>query len=161
MVVSLFEETIFRGALLRGLQNKSNALTAIITTSAVYAAVHFIDYQDPAMGESINMLTAPAQFLSVYSRLVTSENYDAFLSLFMLGILLGVIRIRTDSIIQCIGIHAGLVAGIKIFRFLLEHKPENQFEFMVSSYDYRLGFMALIWLSLATLIYYFCLVKNN
>jgi len=151
IVVALFEETVFRGALQQGLMKKTNAATAIITLSIIYAAVHFIDYQQAA---TIDWLTAPAQFLPAYSQLITAETFDAFLSLFVLGLLLGLIRLRTGNIIQCIGLHAGIVAGVKGFRFFLEYVPENEFNFLVSSHDNRLGLAALVLLGLATLAYY-------
>jgi membrane protease YdiL (CAAX protease family) len=152
LAVAVFEETVFRGALQQGLMTKTNAITAIITISIIYAAVHFIDYREP---ESINWLSAPQQFWSAYSQLITADNYDAFLSLFALGLLLGLIRLRTGHIILCIGLHAGIVAGVKAFRFFLEYNPENEFDFLVSSYDNRLGFAALFLLGLITVSYYF------
>lgn len=153
--VALFEETVFRGALLAGLQKKAGAAVAIISVSIIYAAVHFIHYQEPQSDAAIGWLTAPGQFLAAYSRLITADTLDAFLSLWMLGLLLGLIRIRTGNIIQCIGVHAGLVAGIKLFRFFTTYNPGTRYDYLVSSYDHRLGYLALLLLALATVVYYF------
>lgn len=153
--VALFEETVFRGALLAGLQKKAGAAVGIISVSIIYAAVHFIHYEDPSPTATIDWLTAPGQFLAAYSRLITADTLDAFLSLWMLGLLLGLIRIRTGNIIQCIGVHAGLVAGIKLFRFFTAYNPGSRYDFLVSSYDHRLGYIALLLLALATVMYYF------
>jgi len=152
LAVALFEEIVFRGALQQGLIKKSNPATAIIAISIIYAAVHFIDYRESA---SLDWLTAPTQFWSAYSHLITVETVDAFLSLFVLGLLLGLIRMRSGHIIQCIGLHAGIVAGVKAFRFFLEYNPDNGFNFLVSSYDNRLGIMALFLLGLTTFAYHF------
>ncbi len=154
VAVALFEETLFRGALLQGLRKQTNTNTALITISLVYAAVHFIHYPQPAAGETIGWLTAPQSFLPAYSSVISTETLDAFLSLFVLGLLFGLIRIRTSNIIQCIGLHAGLVAGIKLFRFFTEYKPDNAHAYLVSSYDYRLGYLALIWLIIVTAGYF-------
>jgi membrane protease YdiL (CAAX protease family) len=151
LAVAVFEETVFRGALQQGLMKKSNTATAIITISIIYAAVHFIDYREPA---SLDWLTAPTQFMSAYSHLINVETLDAFLSLFVLGLLLGLIRLRTRHIIQCIGLHAGIVAGVKAFRFFLEYNPDNGFNFLISSYDNRLGYLALGLLGVTTIAYY-------
>jgi len=151
MAVAMFEETVFRGALQQGLTKKTGAVTALVTISIIYAAVHFIDYREP---ETIGWLTAPQQFWTAYSHLVTPDNIDAFFSLFALGLLLGLIRLRSGNIIQCIGLHAGLVAGIKLFRFFFEYNPANEHGYLVSSYDYRLGYMALMLIGLITIAYY-------
>ena len=150
LAVGVFEETMFRGALQQGLAKQTRPSTALVTISMIYAAVHFIDYREPAGVDSIGWLTAAGQFSSAYSHLVTPETIDAFLSLFVLGMLLGLVRMRTGNIIQCIGLHAGLVAGVKLFRFFTEYRPDNSYNYLVSSYDYRLGYLALIWLILIT-----------
>ena len=123
VIVALFEETVFRGALLQGLYKKSSAPLAIIITSLAYSWVHFIQFDLPSGPNSIGFLSAPTHFISAYTDFLFDEKMDAFLSLFILGVLLGMIRIRQGSIISCIGLHAGLVAGIKIFRYLAEYQP--------------------------------------
>jgi len=150
LAVALFEETVFRGALLRGLAEKTGTLTALITTSLLYAAVHFIDYREP---DTIGWLSAVQQLPAAFSQLISAASPDAFLSLLVLGLLLGIIRIRTGNIIHCIGLHAGLVAGVKLFRFFLEYNPAGRYGFLVSGYDYRLGYMSLAVLGLATIGY--------
>jgi len=161
ITVSVFEETVFRGALLQGLYKNTNASVAIVLTSIVYALVHFINYPDIADGEVIYFFTALSQFIPAYSNLVNIENYDAFLALFILGVLFGMIRIRTDNIIQCIFLHAGLVAGIKLFRYFLVYTPNSTYDFFVSSHDHRLGFMALVWIAMATALYYLFIFRKS
>ncbi|MEX2365679.1 MAG: CPBP family intramembrane glutamic endopeptidase, partial [Pseudohongiellaceae bacterium] len=160
IAVALFEETVFRGALLRGLARQSGPLTALLATSIIYAAVHFIYFETPVAGGT-DWLTAPRQFLPAYSQFITPEKIDAFLSLCMLGILLGLIRLKTGNIIQSIGLHAGLVAGIKLFRFFTLYNPDNRYSYLVSSHDYRLGIMALLLLTAVTVIYYLYYYRNN
>lgn len=152
--VALFEETVFRGALLQGLRKQTSTNTALIIISLIYAAVHFIQYPQPAAGEAIDWLTAPLLFIPAYASLISTDTLDAFLSLFVLGLLFGLVRIRTGNIIQCIGLHAGLVAGIKLFRFFTEYTPDNAYHYLVSSYDYRLGWLALFWLLIVTAGYF-------
>jgi uncharacterized protein len=153
LAVGLFEETLFRGALLQGLRKQAGMNKALVTISLVYAAVHFIHYQDLSTGIAITWLSAPAQFVDVYSGVITIDGLDAFLSLFMLGTLLGLIRLHTGNIIQCIGLHAGLVAGIKLFRYFTEYRPDNSYDYLVG-HDHRLGWLAFVWLLTVTAGYF-------
>lgn len=153
LAVGLFEETLFRGALLRGLQARSNSILAVLATSLVYAAVHFIGYTEPPPGATIGWLTAPAEFIPAYSGVLTGGNYDAFLALALLGVLLGMLRVKSGNILQCIALHAGIVAGIKVFRFVAQYQPDNAYNYLVNPHDYRLGFAAVGVLVLALLVY--------
>lgn len=155
LFVAIFEETVFRGALLQGLYKKLSAPLAIIITSLAYSWVHFIQFDVPPGSDNITLFTAPTNFISAYTDFLFDGKMDAFLSLFVLGILLGMIRVKQGNIINCIGLHAGLVAGIKIFRYLAEYQSTNSHSYLVSSHDYRLGFMATFWLFLGALLYYF------
>lgn len=153
LAVGVIEETLFRGAILTGLMKRSNAVIATITVSLVYAAAHFIDYH-PQATDQLNWLSAPAMFLDAYSGIFNPEILDALIALFLLGILLSLVRLRTGNIIQCIGLHAGLVAAIKISRYFTQYDPDNRFSYLVSSHDHRLGWLAVFWLGLAIGIYY-------
>jgi membrane protease YdiL (CAAX protease family) len=159
LAVSIFEETIFRGALLQGLMVKTNTMMAIIATSTVYACVHFIYFQEPL--SNINFFSAIGQFIPAYSGIFRLETYDAFGSLFLLGVLLALLRVKTNNIVLCISLHAGLVAGVKVFRFYLVYMPGSEYDFLVSSHDHRLGIIAMLWLGLATGVYYLFIFKDR
>lgn len=161
LAVGLLEETLFRGALLPGLAARTNILTAVITVSLVYAAVHFIDYPPPASPDAVTWLTAPVLFPAAYSGIVNPGFFDAFISLFLLGLLLGLIRIRTGGIIQCIGLHAGIVTGVKLSRYFTQYVPDNRFNYLVSDYDHRLGWLAALWLAAAILVYHLLIARKR
>lgn len=162
LAVALIEETLFRGALFAGLMQRSNAVTAAIVISIVYAAAHFIDYPPPASPADINWLTAPAMFTTAYAGIFSTRILDAMIALFLLGILLSLIRIRSGHIILCIGLHAGLVAAIKLSRFFTQYVTASEYSFLVSVYDHRLGWLATSWLVLATVLYYgVCMRKKE
>lgn len=153
--VAVFEETLFRGALLGGLlQRTRHVAAAVVTVSAAYAAVHFLDYPPLAAGEPAGWLTGPARFADVIAGMFKPETLDAFLALFTLGVLLGMMRVRNGNIILCIGLHAGVVAMIKISRYFLAYREGSDFDFLVSMHDHRIGYLAFLWLGIATLVYY-------
>ena len=142
LAVGVIEETLFRGALFTGLMKRTNAIVATLAVSFVYSAAHFIDYKAPVKPDDINWLTAPDLFLETCSGIFNLQVIDAMAALFLLGILFSLVRLRTGNIIQCIGLHAGLVAAIKISRYFTQYVPDNNFTYMVSSHDHRLGWLA-------------------
>ena len=43
LIIALIEETLFRGAMLSAIKKHGSVLLAIVTTSLIYASVHFIE----------------------------------------------------------------------------------------------------------------------
>ena len=151
LAVGLFEETVFRGAMLGGLAPRTGPATALVTVSLVYAAVHFIHY--PATADP-GWLSAAGQFPGAYLAIFNPAMVDAFLALFVLGLLLGLMRLGSGDIIACIGLHAGLVVMVKISRYFYRYTGGTPFDFLVSVHDRRLGYLALLLLCIATTVYY-------
>ncbi len=154
LAVALFEETVFRGALLQGLRKQAGMNQAVLTISLLYAATHFINYTEPADPAAIGWLTAVQLFIPAYAGIFSLQTVDALLALFVLGLLFAFVRIRTRNLFQCIGLHAGVVAGVKLFRYFAEYRPDNLHSYLVSTYDYRLGWLATVWLLLVTTAYF-------
>jgi len=151
LAVGLFEETLFRGALLGGLLQRTGPAAAVVVISLVYGAVHFIDYPvTPHPG----WLSAVQQFPDAYLAIFNPAIADAFLALVALGLLLGLMRLRSGDIIGCIGLHAGLVAMIKVARYFFRYVPGSPFDFLVSVHDRRLGYLALLLLAAAGGLYH-------
>ena len=85
-------------------------------TALVYATTHFIGrYRVAAAnvnaGSGIDML---AHTLGVFAQPL--HFIDAFLCLLAVGVLLGMVRVRTGNIAATIGLHAGWVAVIYVVR---------------------------------------------
>ncbi len=154
MLVGLVEETIFRGALFGGLNKQTNATLALIVTSVVYAAVHFLKYRAVPADVEIGWLTGVEIFPAALFRFSNPVTIDSFITLFILGALLALIRIRSNSIIPCIGLHAGIVATLKVFNYLTNYASGTEYDFLVNKYDHQFGYFASGLLLLATLIYY-------
>lgn len=161
MVVGLIEETLFRGALLGGLRAKIGATSAVITSSVIYSAVHFLKYRDLPVGTEINWYTGLEMLPKALCRLSDPASMDLFLSLFAFGVLLSLVRLKNGNIIQCIGIHAGAVSAIKLINYVTDYAPGNSLGFFVNKHDHLLGHLAFIWLVIITLIYYRYFLKRT
>ena len=51
-------------------------------------------------------------------------------------------RIRTNRIALCIGIHAGWVITIKIFKRITDTNVQSDYAFLTGSYDKVIGYLA-------------------
>ncbi|OGT77100.1 MAG: hypothetical protein A2W76_03235 [Gammaproteobacteria bacterium RIFCSPLOWO2_12_47_11] len=154
IMVALIEETLYRGALLGGLSKTTNVLAAIFISSAIYSAVHFIKFPRVPDGTDINWLTGFVILSDSFHRFTDPAIVDSFLALFAFGVLLALVRLNRGNIIQCMGIHAGVVIAIKIIRESTDYAPGNNFEFLVNRHDHLLGYLALFWLIIIIAVYY-------
>lgn len=154
VMVALIEETLYRGALLGGLARTTNMSTAIIVSSVVYSAVHFIKYPQVPADAEVGWATGPELLYGAFSRFQDPAILDSFLALFAFGVLLALVRLNKGNIIQCMGIHAGVVMAIKIINDLTDYVPGNHYEYLVNRYDHLLGYLAMGWLFIIIALYY-------
>jgi uncharacterized protein len=155
LLVGLIEETIFRGALFGGLKKQTNAGVALVATSVLYAAVHFLKYRAVPADVEIGWLTGIEIFPAALFRFSNPVTIDSFLTLLILGFLFAFIRIRSNSIIPCIGLHVGIVASLKVLNYLTNYSGGTQFDYLVNKIDHQFGYLASALLLLCMLLYYF------
>ena len=145
LTVALLEETFLRGAMQFAITRESGARLAVVLTSLVYAATHFIGrYRvkaaDVNAGSGIDML---AYALSDFSQ--PMHFIDAFLCLVAVGILLGMARVYTGNIAACIGLHAGWVAVIYVVNETSKREVGSPLSWMLSDVNGFLGWMVFAW----------------
>jgi len=145
LVVALLEETAMRGVMHTAISRESGPVAAIVLVSLVYAASHFfaktrIPPEQIGPGSGLDMLSGMlGSFANPLGIL------DAFLCLFMVGVLLGVTRHLTGNIAACIGLHSSWVAIITVVRETSERRETGPVAFLMSDYDGFIGWMVLAW----------------
>ena len=144
LVVALIEETFLRGAMQTAITRESGVSAAILLTSLVYAATHFIGrYRvaaaDVHPGSGLDMLEGA---LSAFAHPLGIA--DAFLCLAAVGIILGLVRHLTGNVAACIGLHAGWVAVIAVVRETSQ-RTSGPSAWLMSDYDGFIGWMVLAW----------------
>lgn len=147
LAVALIEETFFRGALQGSLQKLRAWRLALFAVPVYYAAVHFLGRAASVPYEDVNGLsgfTALAGFFSGYANPLLIA--DAFVALWFVGLLLALVRRYWGDIAGCIGLHAGFVAIISLFRKVSAPTPDNDWSFLVGKFDGLLG----LWIALLT-----------
>jgi membrane protease YdiL (CAAX protease family) len=106
-VIGVIEEFSFRGFLLKNLMEDFPVTPAILLTSAVYAAVHFVK-------------SLPSPEVAIMK----------FVGLLLVGVLLAIAYLKTRSLYLPIGIHAGLVYFLKIKKAVFtQAKPMPEWVF--------------------------------
>lgn len=155
LLVGIVEELIFRGALLGGLGRQINTALALVTVSLVYAAVHYLKFRDLPADAAIHWYTGLTMLPAALFQFADPARYDAMLTLFVLGLLLGLVRLLTGNLIACIGIHAGLVVGEKFVQHVADFMPYSPHAHLVNRYDPFSGDLASVWLLLFCVSLYF------
>jgi membrane protease YdiL (CAAX protease family) len=153
VVVAIVEETLFRGALLGGLHRANGAAAALLATSAVYAVVHFIKFPPLPAGAEVRWYTGLELLSQAFWRFGSPIVISSIITLFALGVLLGLMRLARGHIAQCIGFHAGVVAGLKIAGDLTDYRIGARFDFLVNRWDPELGWLAILFIAALTASY--------
>ena len=155
LLVGVVEELIFRGALLGGLSQQTNKAIALVTVSLVYAAVHYLKFRDLPADTIVTWNTGVTMIPPALFQFADPVRYDAMLTLFCLGLLLGLVRLLSGSLLLCIGIHAGLITGEKLIQYVTNFVPQNPHVHLVNRYDQFLGDLASVWLLVLCVSFYF------
>ena len=155
LVVASVEEIMFRGALQGGLSRRANKAVALVTVSLVYSAVHYLKFRDLPADTVVSWYTGVTMLPPALFQFADPVRYDTMLTLFFLGLLLGLVRLLTGNLVLCIGIHAGLITGEKVIQQVAGFVPHNPHAHLVNRYDQFMGDLASAWLLLCCVGFYF------
>lgn len=145
IVVALIEETFLRGAMHTGIRRESSATTTILLTSLVFAALHFIGryhINAAAVGPGSGIALLAGTFAQLGDPLRIA---DAFICLFAVGVVLGMVREITGNIAACIGLHAGWVWIITFVRETSRPDDAQPLRWLLSQFDGVVGWLVLAW----------------
>jgi membrane protease YdiL (CAAX protease family) len=121
VVVAVIEELIFRGALF-GILRKAWAWPgALAASSAVYAAVHFL--QKPDAPQSVDWLSG-IRMLPELFRIPAEGLAPAFFTLLLAGAILALVYQRTGSLFMSMGLHAGWIFWLAAYRLVTRETPD-------------------------------------
>jgi membrane protease YdiL (CAAX protease family) len=116
LVVSLIEETLFRGVMLGVLQRGMPRIGALAFSSAFYAIVHFFQRPpNPVAMEWYSGLLAVRDMTRGF--LDVAALVPGFLNLTLAGVILGYAFLRTRTIWLAVGLHAAWIFWVKSFGF--------------------------------------------
>lgn len=145
LAVALIEETFLRGAMHTAIERESGARAAVLLTALVYAFSHFfasfhIAAQQVNPGSGVALL---AGTLHAFAHPLTIA--DAFLALFAVGVVLGLVRAATGNIAACMGLHAGWVWVMLVAHEFSHPQRAAPWAFLLSRFDGFVGWLVLAW----------------
>ncbi len=158
LLIGLVEESIFRGALFTGLYKQTGAVITVFFSSLVYSTVHFIRYRDLPADTDISWFTGISMMPEAFRRFYEWSIVDYFLTLFIFGVLLGLLRLKHSGIAACIGVHAGIVMLIKLADYFTNRTHSSKYDYLVSQYNSTFGWISFVVILLFTVFYF---VKLN
>jgi membrane protease YdiL (CAAX protease family) len=145
LAVGFLEESMLRGLMFAAIARESGTRAAILLTSVIYAAVHFlssyhIETNQVTSHSGIDLLFGTLHWFSTPLAMA-----DAFLCLFAVGLVLATIRAKTGNIAACIGLHAGWVWVILFTHELTKPVRGQPLSFLLSQFDGFIGWLVLAW----------------
>jgi len=143
--VAFIEETFLRGAMHTAIARESGTAAAVLLTALLYAATHFFAsfHIPPALVTPHGGLDLLAGTLQAFAHPATIA--DAFLALFGVGVVLGLVRAATGGIAACIGLHAGWVWVMLVVHELARPRAGAPLGFLLSRFDGFVGWLVLAW----------------
>jgi len=155
LAVAVIEEFWFRGGLFSALASPSvtRPRTAIAITSVLFSVVHFIRPADMSPAESPSVWFAVRVFTGSFGKFLDPQILGPALALLLAGAFLAIVRLRTRSVAACIGLHAGWVSVIYVFKAISELKSGSPTLHWATGYDGVIGWLAFVIFLGALLLY--------
>jgi len=118
LLIGVIEEILFRGYILNALRKSLGPVAAVLLSSALFAVVHFIK---PAEPETVEWTSG---FLLVGNLFAKAGDtfWPEVCTLFCMGTVLATLSVWTRSVYLAIGLHAGWVWIMMLFRLFTENQ---------------------------------------
>ncbi len=149
VVVAIWEEILFRGALLGAFLRHARVWQAALLSALIYAVLHFtrsrLEIVEPMWWSGL-LLQGDA-----LSHVIAWRNLDSFLALFSAGVVLAFLRVWTGSLWAPIGMHAGWVMVIYFSRKVTDDDSQATWAWLTGSFDQIIGWLGLLGMGLMAL----------
>ena len=156
LAVAIVEETFFRGLMFRAVLRESGLAAALWSTALLYSAIHFLARARIPQVE-IGWDSGIALLGSAFSRYADPASIvDSFVTLLLVGLILGLVRHRTGSIAAGIGLHMGWVWVIKSTTSVTDLDANARWSFLVGSFDGYTGWLVAGWAALMLAVAFAC-----
>jgi membrane protease YdiL (CAAX protease family) len=145
LAVAFIEETFLRGAMHTGIERESGTTAAVLLTAVLYAATHFFASYHIAPAQVTPHSGVELLLGTLHAFAHPGLIADAFLALFAVGVVLGMVRAVTGNIAACIGLHAGWVWVMLVVHELTVPLRSAPLGFLLSRFDGFVGWLVFSW----------------
>jgi membrane protease YdiL (CAAX protease family) len=119
LLIGVIEEIIFRGYILNALRKSLGPVAAVLLSSALFAVVHFIKPAEPEMTD--RWYSGFLLFSHLFAK-AGDTFWPEVCTLFCMGTVLATLSYWTRSVYITIGLHAGWVWIMMLFRLFTENQ---------------------------------------
>jgi len=119
LLIGVIEEILFRGYILNAIRKSLGPVAAILLSSALFAVVHFIK---PAEPEAVDHWYSGLLLAGHLFAKAGDTFWPEVCTLFCMGTVLATLSYWTRSVYLAIGLHAGWVWIMMIFRLFTENQ---------------------------------------
>lgn len=124
LLLALLEEGILRGFLLRAFYTAVRPVWAVLLSAALFAALHFKDYPWDAASQ-VSLGTGFYAAWQMSTSLLHTFELAQFINLMLVGVALNLLFLRTGSLWPGVGLHAGWVCVLKVYKECVWADPES------------------------------------
>ena len=161
LLIGIIEETLFRGVIQSQLSKALNVIWAILIVNILYASAHFLQASDLALSSQTHWYSGFIILKEAFSNLANFEQFsDSWLALLLAGIFLSMVKIRSNNLWWCIGIHAGWVMHIKLIKAFTARNIDASCSSLASDYDKYIGELSSLWI-LIVIICWLMIIKRK
>lgn len=165
LLIGCIEEFFFRGAVfsffnkLWAKLNHWGFFLSLVVTNVFYSILHFVHAKRPFVDstpdftDSLKLLIAPLMSFANFG-----DFWTGFVGLFIFGLMLSGLYLKTKSLYPAIGLHAGAVFFIKTDGLLVDFGSNNLLWGSGKMYD---GFLSWIALGILYAVLYFTLPQAD
>jgi membrane protease YdiL (CAAX protease family) len=147
LVISVLEESFFRMLLFRKMRTVLPIWIAATCSSLLYSAAHFIQPVKSFQYVEFNFFAGLTYLGAVFTRLQEPALLFPYLGLFLVGMTLCFVFIRTNSLALCIGMHSGWVLVMKAIHYSADLSPNNPLVDSVGRRFYLVS-QPVVWVSI-------------
>ena len=161
ILIGVIEETLFRGLIQSQLSKVLGIIWAILIVNLIYSSAHFLQVPDSIVHSQINWFSGFVTLKDAFANLSNFKLFaDSWVALLLAGIFLSIVRIRSNNLWWCIGIHAGWVMHIKLIKAFTGRNIDADCSYLASDYDKYIGELSALWI-LIVLTIWFMISKRN
>lgn len=144
LLVALVEETFFRGILLSRNHPGDFLWGAVLTSSLLYATVHFATPGLVLEVDEVGWFSAFLILFSAFHKLSEPQFIGSFLTLFIFGVYLCFLRSHYRHLWASIGVHTGAVMLLKLYFETTQVDKQSARYWLVGNYDNVTGYLTAL-----------------